>query len=164
MKKINLFSFVLLFVGIGVFSGCDLRDPGEYNDEVLDHYTEMDDQIVEFLGAIWDDDYTVEDLQAEYDKALDVYKKNYDDLEAIEPMSKDPGFHTSVVDFYDICKDVLDNEYKEIMDMYSVEWQESFGAEINDLDEIAVEKIIDGEDDVIDSQIGFADNYGFELY
>lgn len=88
MKKINLLSIVLLFVSIGIFSGCDMRDPGDYNDEILDYYTEMDTQIANFMGAIWDENYTIEDLQAEYDKTSDIYKKNYDDLVAVEPLKR----------------------------------------------------------------------------
>lgn len=163
MKKINLLSIVLLFVGIGILSGCDMRDPVEYNDEIIDYYTEMDTQIANFIDAIWDEDYTIEDLQAEYDKTLDVYKKNYDDLVAIEPLKKDHGFQANVVNFYDICKDVLDNEYKEVMGMYNVEWEDDFSDKIHDLDDKASDKISNGEDDVIDSQKEFADAVGLTL-
>ncbi len=144
-------------------AGCSEQDPVDYNDEVLGYYSKLDDQIAEFENAIWDDDYDLDDLQDEYDKAMEIYDDNYDALKAVKPLSNDPGFHAAVVAFYDEVKDALDGEYKDIMDIFNSDEDDVYD-QISDLDDVASDNLIDAEDKVTDAQQDFADNYGITLY
>lgn len=165
MKKINyLFGLVAVFGLSLLFSSCGEQDPVEYNNEVLDYYTELDDQIEQFASSLWDDDYSIDDCQVEYDKVMTIYNTNYDLVKAITPLKNDPGFHAAVIEFYDGVKNALDNEYKQILDMYnSDDWQDDFSDKIYDLDDAALDKLIDLENNVIDSQQEFADAYDITL-
>lgn len=140
------------------------KDPIEYNDEVLFFYTELDEQIAQFENYLWADDVTVEEMQQEYDKTMTIYEDNYDVLNAIEPLKNDPGFHATVVEFYDGVKNALDNEYKQIMDMYNAdEWEDEFMDQIFDLDDAAIDRLIELENKVTDIQQDFANAYGITL-
>ncbi|MBN2663661.1 MAG: hypothetical protein JXR68_08415 [Bacteroidales bacterium] len=165
MKKINYLLGLVAVFGLSLlFSSCGEQDPIEYNDEVLGYYTELDEQIAQFETALWDGDYSIEDLQTEYDKTLSIYNANYDLVKAIAPLKKDPGFHAAVVAFYDGIKVALDNEYKQILDLYnSDDWQDDFIDKIYDLDDIVLEKLIELENKVTDSQQEFADAYNITL-
>lgn len=165
MKKINLFLGLVAVFGLSfMFTSCGEQDPIEYNDEVLGYYTELDEQIADFETALWDGDYSIEDLQAEYDYTLLLYDLNYVLVKAITPLKKDPGFHASVIEFYDGIKSALDNEYKEIMDLYNADdWQDDYIDKIYDLDDAALDKLIELEGKVTDAQQEFADAYGITL-
>jgi len=165
MKRINLLLGLVAVFGLTfMFSSCGEQDPIEYNDEVLGYYTELDEQIADFETALWDGDYTIEDLEAEYDYTMLIYDLNYDLVKDIAPLKNDPGFHAAVVEFYDGVKDALDNEYKEIVDLYtSDDWQDDFIDRIYDLDDVVLEKLIDLENKVTDAQQEFADAYDITL-
>ena len=153
--------FVLTFV----FSSCETIDPVEYNDDLMVFYSDLDDQIAIFEGALWDSEYTLEDLEDEYQKTKDIYDKHYDDLKAYKPMKEDNGFYESVVDFYDGINDALGSEYKEIMEMFSAdEWLDEYNDKIYDLDDKVLDKLITLEEKVVDTQEDFADANDIELY
>ena len=159
--------FILMFTSsCAIFSGGKVKisDPLEYNDAILTYYTELDDQIAVFESALWDSKYSIDELQYEYDKVYRIYNYNYKPLKKIKPLKDDPGFHKNVVNFYEGVKDGLDNEYKEIMEMFSAdEWLDSFEDKIYDLDDNVLDKLIPLEDAVIEKQKGFAEAYDFEL-
>ncbi len=165
MKNANLILGLIAVFSLSViFSSCETRDPVDYNDEVLGYYSELDEQIADYATALWDESYSLDELQDEYDKTVQIYENNYDLLTEIKPMDKDPGFHKSVIDFYEGVKDKLDNEYKQIMDYYNAdEWEDSYTDKIYELDEQAFDALIEMENDVIDAQQEFADEYDITL-
>jgi len=165
MKKIKSLLAILLIAGSGIFLTSFMdEDPYAYNDNVLHYYTLLDEQIADFEEALWNEDYSVKQLQKEYDRTLEIYNKNFKQLKKIKPLKKDPGFHKAVVEFYKGVKKGLDNEYKQIMKMYNAdEWKDSYGEKIYELDEQIVDKLIELEGKVTDSQEEFAKVYDIEL-
>ncbi len=77
-------------------------------------------------------------------------------MRAIKPISTDDCFYKSIVSFYDITNSIINNEYQQIIDMYSQEWKEYFGEKIMNLEETSTKKIVDGENNVINCQEKFA--------
>jgi len=165
MKKFNLLLVLVAVFGFSAFfTSCDMEDAVSYNDQVLNYYTLLDNQIADFENALWDEDYTVDDLQLEFDKTMKIYQDNYTALKEVKVLKKDPGFHASVVEFYDGVKKALDEEYTQIMDMYKADdWEDSFGEAIYDLDDKVLDKLIDMESKVTTSQEEFAAAYGITL-
>lgn len=161
---------ILILISVLSISGCALLKTNnnsaiDYNDQVLSHYTALDNQIADFENAIWDSTYTVSDLEKEYNKVFQVYNNNVYDLKSIKPLKKDKWFHAAVVEFYVGVKDALDNEYKQIMDYYNADIREDvYSDKIIELDDIALDKLMELEDNVVNSQQKFADEYGLILY
>ncbi len=141
-------------------SNFNSSDPVEYNDYVLKYYTELDEQIAAFATAIMDNTHTLEELEDEYDYTMQIYEDNYDIVKDIEPLSKDPGFQPSVEKFYEGVKDALDNEYKEILELIE---DDASTEEINEVNDKILDKLISLENDVIDAQQEFADEYDISL-
>lgn len=84
MKKINYLFGLVAILGLSFLLGsCGEQDPGDYNDEVLNYYTSLDHQVVQLETALWDSTYSVENIQTEYDKTMDIYNTNFDSLKAI---------------------------------------------------------------------------------
>jgi len=135
-------------------------DPIEYNDYVLKYYTELDEQIAAFATAIMDNTNTLEELEDEYDYTMQIYEDNYNIIKDIEPLSKDPGFQPSVEKFYEGIKDALDNEYKEILELIE---DDASTEEINKINNKVLDELISLENDVIDAQQEFADEYDISL-
>lgn len=165
MKKKLFFYFVsevFLFIVFSSFK--PPSDPVEYNNKILDIYTELDNQIAAFETALWDSTYTISELDREYKLVYGVYCANYDELISIETIKNDPGFHESVVDFYNGVKIALDNEYKQIMNMYLAdEWEDVYYDKIYDLDDQVLDKLITLENIVIEKQEKFADIFDINL-
>lgn len=165
MKKNFLFRLTIITALFLVVSSSGKSDPIDYNDEILGYYTELDDQIAVFEAALWNPDYTMKELEYEYDKVYRIYYANYDALKEIKPLRKDPGFLESVINFYDGIKEGLDNEYKQIMNMLNADkWLDSYNDKIIDLDDQVLDKLIDLENKVIDKQEELAEIYEFDLY
>lgn len=164
MKKLNLILSLIALTGLVLsFTSCDYVDPNTYFDEVGDYYDIMDEQIVNFVDVLQDTTTTVEDLQQEYDITLNMYNDNIDTLKNMKAPKNDPGYRTAVIDFYETVKTSLDNEYKQILDMYNSEWDDSFGEEIINLDDKAIDKIVKGENNVIEAQGKCADAFNITL-
>lgn len=165
MKKNVVFSLIAMFALTLVFSSCETIDPVEYNDDLMVFYSELDDQIAIFEGALWDSEYTLSDLEEEYQKTRDIYDEHYDDLKALKSMKEDAGFYQSVVNFYDGIDDALANEYKEIMDMFSAdEWLDEYNDKIYELDDEVLDKLIALEEEVVNAQEKFAATNYIDLY
>jgi len=163
MKKTMQLVLLLAIIAVLNTSSVKSQNLVDYNNEVLYHYTLLDNQIAKFEGTIWDKDATVSDLLKEYKMAKNIYKYNGPALKAIKQSPKDKYFYPTVIQFYEIVNNTLENEFKQIMDMYSQDWQDSFGTKITELDKKAVNKILEAEQKVIDNQKKFADENGLNL-
>lgn len=135
----------------------------DYNNQVLYYYTLLDNQVAKFEAAIWDDKATTADLNKEFKLTKNICKYEYPVLKRIETNKKDKYFYKSVVNYYDVVSNVLSDEFQQVMDMYNQDWKDEFGSKISDLDKQAVAKVIEGEDNVIDSQKKFADENNLDL-
>ena len=157
--------FVLLLALFAVLNTSSAKSQNltAYNNEVLYHYTLLDNQIAKFEGTIWDKEATVSQLKKEYKMAKNIYKFNGPALKAIKQSPKDKYFLPTVIQFYEVVNNALENEFKQVIDMYSQEWQDSFGTKIAELDKKAVAKIVEAEQKVIDNQKKFADENGLNL-
>ena len=172
MKKtvLGIFAsvFVLAILGSCGGSGNNLfssKDPGDYHDDIVYDYTELDNTLAEFSTGIWDSTVTLEDLQDMYDRCQEIIDHNFQNLKDTKTLKDDPGLLQSVIDFYQVADDALNNEYEEVMSYYEKDtWEDSYSDKIYDLDNAATDKIIKKEDNVIDEQKKFADAYGFDLY
>ena len=163
MKKTMQFVLLLAIFAVLNTSSVKSQDLIGYNNEVLYHYTLLDNQIAKFEGTIWDKEDTVSQLKKEYKMAKNIYKYNGPALKAIKQSPKDKYFLPTVIQFYEIVNNALEDEFKQIIDMYSQEWQDSFGTKIAELDKKAVAKIVEAEQKVIDNQKKFADENGLNL-
>ena len=163
MKKTMQLVLLLALFAVLNTSSLKSQDLVAYNNEVLYHYTLLDNQIAKFEGTIWDKDATVANLKKEYKMAKNIYKYNGPALKAIKQSSKDKYFLPTVIQFYEVVNGTLENEFKQIMDMYSKEWEDSFGTKISELDQKAVNKIVEAEQKVIDNQKKFADENDLNL-
>ena len=76
MKKTMQFVLLLAIFAVLNTSSVKSQDLIGYNNEVLYHYTLLDNQIAKFEGTIWDKEATVSQLKKEYKMAKNIYKYN----------------------------------------------------------------------------------------
>lgn len=160
MKNL-LFTLSTLFItsSLLIFSGCKSENPEEYNNALFYYYSELNEQLMFFEEAIWDETYDTDELEYQYNKTLDIYKTNIDSLKNFKALEKDPGLKTAIIEFYEISKSVLDNEFKKIIDMYNSEWDDSYADLISKLDKDAIDKLAQIEQKISDTQEKFAEQY-----
>lgn len=139
------------------------QDIVDYNNEVLYNYTMLDKQIAKFHTAIFDKDVSLDDLRKEYKMCQKICKYQGKYLRNIKQHPKDKYFLPSVIAFYTTVESTLNSEYSKIMDYYNKTWEESFAQKITDLANKAADKIIKGENFVIDSQQKFANENDLRL-
>ncbi len=162
--KIKIFCIIISVFLIGAVTLNAQKKAVKYNNNVLYYYTLLDRQIAKFHQSIWDSTYTVQDLVDEYDFTIMLHEKNYKQVKDISPLRKDPGFLEAVINFYKNVEIVYNNEYKQIIDMYTAEdWEDDFSQKIYDLDNQAINKLIREERKVTNAQQEFADIYELEL-
>ncbi|HRS53312.1 MAG TPA: hypothetical protein P5250_01225 [Bacteroidales bacterium] len=135
----------------------------EYNNEVLYHYTLLDNQIARLDKGIFDEKVTQKELNQEYALAKKMYKYNGKALKNITQHPKDKYFLPAVIKFYEEVNNTLENEYKQIIDMYNQEWKSEFGSKITQLANEAVQKISKEEENVIKQQEKFAEDNDLKL-
>lgn len=166
MKKVLTFTLLTVVVfAISNFSiGCKPEmKPTVYNDSVLYYYTALDKQVANLYQSIYDSKVTASELKDEFDFTIKMYNDNLPKINKIKSLKDDEWFHKSVVDFYETVKKSLDNEFKQIIDFYSEEWNDSYGPKIDKLSKKILEDITKKEDNVIQSQKKFAEKYQITL-
>lgn len=163
MKKFLTLGILLSFV-VFLNSCEEPMAPTDYHDLIIDAYSELDSEIADFSFAIWDTTLTVADMEEYFENCQALVVKHQPILAETEELVDDPGLLKSVLKFYEVVESTLNNEYAEVMSYYEKEtWESSYNAEIEELYDSAVDKIVAEEDKVINQQESFARAYGIEL-
>ncbi|MEA3451231.1 MAG: hypothetical protein U9Q83_04940 [Bacteroidota bacterium] len=161
MKKL-LFPLVILVAFSIFFTSCD--SPLKYHDKIIENYNSLDSIIVVFVQDVYDKEASVADLQQDYDETLKMCEANMADLAEFEEMADDPGFYSAVVEFHEVCRDLLDNEFKSIIDIYlSGDWTDEKGAQVDGLMEQIYNNVVEMEDKVVEFEELFAQKHDITL-
>ena len=161
MKKI-LFPTVLLIAFLIFFTSCD--SPSKYHDKIIENYNNLDSMMVVFVQNVYDKEASTVDLQQNYDETLQMYKANMEKLDNIKEISDDQGLYAAVVEFHEVCRNLLNNEFKSVIDIYSSgDWTEEKGAQVDGLMEEVYNKIVEMEDKVIEFEELFAQKNNITL-
>lgn len=128
----------------------------EYNNQILYHYTLLDNYLSYFVNSIYGMNSSESELIETYNFLKKICKYNGEALRSIKPIPTDDCFYKSIVSFYDLANNIINNEYQQIIDMYSQDWKDDFFQKIMNLEETSTKKIIDGENNVINCQEKFA--------
>ncbi|MCX7696979.1 MAG: hypothetical protein N2Z72_04700 [Bacteroidales bacterium] len=156
----------LLLVSILILGHLSLKSQNslvEYNNEVIYYYTLLDNNISLLYTKIFDEKVTVDDLKKQYNFCKKIVKYSGSTVNNLKSIPQDKYFLSSVKQFYNIVNSTLENEFKKIIEYYDQPWQDHFSEKITNLAETAAQKIIEGENKVIQSQQKFANDNDMKL-
>ncbi len=162
MKKIIIPVLTVLVLG---FVACDLKqmDPGTYNDSLVGYDAQLMAKL-DSLELILDSNFETE----EADKAFETCLAKIDEVikltEEMGAFKGDDKFQKAGLEFFNEVKSLVENEYKEIYELYKIPEDKLTEAEINKMNDVWAK--IDASFDekrgaFIEAQKNFADTYDF---
>lgn len=127
-----------------------------YYEELMFHYTLLENQFTKFETTIWNKNATTSQLIGEYKLTVNICKYNGSLLNEIKNNPRDKYFLLSVKQFYRIVNNTLKNEYKQIIEIYTQkQWHDFYSIEIFETNKIAIKKINEKKELVIECQKKF---------
>ena len=133
-----------------------------YNDKVVDIHTKAITSLDEITSAF---DKSAADMQNAHKSALGKATKALEDLKKLGPLeAENTAFYDAAVKYLTMHKNVLENEYKAMVDVLSKEEpaDDDFTAVENKMKE-AEDKYAKGDEEFEKAQITFAKEYGFQI-
>lgn len=155
----------VLLIAVILFSCKTKPTPQEavtYNDKVVDIHTNAINSLDDITTAF---DGTAADLQTAHKSAVEKAGHALDGIKKLGPFEAEkPAFYDAAVKYLTMHKQVLELEYKQVVDILSKE-------EVGDEDFTTVENLMKeaegkyakGDEEFEKAQIEFAKEYGFQI-
>ena len=162
MKK---FIFPIVAILVFTFTSCNnnsYEDPEEYFNDMIAQQTEVitkTDSLNRLLNA---NELNEMIVNGAFDDAISTTNKSIKFVEKMGAYEEDKAFQTATLDLLKTIKELLENEYKDIYNLYKkdiTEWTDEDFYSMTDIWETIEYKTI-GKKDVFDTALeSFADSY-----
>lgn len=164
MKKIFLL-LGIVFAATMISCGPTTDDAIKHNDSIVADQKEMLDLESDFVNAIVDgkDESAIKKAYSKYTDFLEEMEKKYSEMDSFD--DKDT-FRKAMIDLIKEFKDVAENEYDEMVKIYTKDADALTDADFEkweDLTDAVDNKESKANDKFLDAQKEFAKEYNFEL-
>jgi hypothetical protein len=164
MKK----AFLPVILGLlFAFTACNQSDPVEYNDKIVEQYNAVYNAIDSLDNLLYEDELNEDLVQEQYDVAVSTVDQAIKRIKDLGAFNGDDHFQTAAIEYFERVKDVLENDYPELIDLSKRLESEDFDEDAWDsyfdkIDEL-YDKLSEKEDALFDAQWDFADEYGITI-
>ncbi len=164
MKKTFLPVILGLLLAI---SACNQSDPVVYNDKIVEQYKAVYNAIDSLDNLLYEDELNEDLVQKQYDFAVSTVDQAIKKIKELGAFNDDDNFQTAAIEYFERVKDVLENDYPELIDLSKRLESEDFDEDAWDsyfdkIDEL-YDKLSEKEDPLFDAQWDFASKYGITI-
>lgn len=162
MKKLNLLFFVFaLFL---VSCGPSTQDAIDFNNAIIDHQKRLLDTESQLINAISNHQTAqVDQIYKDYLTQIDNSIAAINDLKSF---SKFDTFKTSALSLFTAYKEVITNEYAEVIKLYRIPtdvYTDNDDKKLNELTRSIDSKLEDALKNFVETQKSFATEFNFTL-
>ncbi len=164
MKKLFFPAIIAMLFAV---TACNQMDPVAYNDKIVEQYDTVYNAIDSLDALLYEDELNEELVQAQYDVALKTTEDAIKAIKDLGPYKDDDAFQQAALEYFERVKDVLNNDYPNLIDLSKRLESEDFDEQAWDdyFDQIdqLYENLSEKEQVLFDAQWDFADNYDITL-
>ncbi|PKP04773.1 MAG: hypothetical protein CVU11_03415 [Bacteroidetes bacterium HGW-Bacteroidetes-6] len=164
MKKLFLF-IGIVFAGTMIACGPTTDDAIKHNDGIVADQKKLLEMENDFVNTIVDGDEIADIKKAykEYNAFIEETLKKYEDMDEFD---SNDTFRKAMLDLLKEFQDVANNEYKEMVDIYTMDAEDLTEDDFTrweELAQIVEDKEGKANDSFLDKQKEFAKEYNFTL-
>lgn len=169
MKRfLSIFGIIAV---IFLFAACKKQSPKQYNDEIITEQLKIVQKIKALSNAINDynilpADVAIENMNKAYDSLIFQIDTSTKFVKAMKPFKKDETLKNAALDLFNSYRDVTENNYKKVIELYKLPtnlFTEKESKELDSLKNDASEKINNAFEKFYKVQKKFADDNNLQL-
>lgn len=167
MKKLILPILTVLVLSLASCGGTGYVDPVEYNDQLVEYYTNVYNKIDSLETILSEDVIDEEACEGAFKDAVTLTDNVIKNVEEMGAFKEDDKYQKAALAYFKEIKKLLENDYRDIYELYKKpieDWTDDDFEKMYDIWDAIEYGTIDKDDAFDDAQKVFADENDIILY